>query len=213
MYNKLKNTLDVRFLSLQLGTKLADLRKRNGYSQEALAEKLGISRQAVSKWERGESTPDTDTLIELSRLYGVSLDELVGNNPAQQQEEKKEFNPPAENTQQEKKGPVFPGLSNKLLKFPMPVLVVAVYIFLGFSVHLWHPTWLMFLLIPAYYHFAIAARAKTMKGFLLGMPVIEAAVILFLILGLAVNAWKYAWILFIMALFYYWAVATYVKKD
>lgn len=203
----------MRFLSLQLGTKLADLRKRNGYSQETLAEKLGVSRQAVSKWERGESTPDTDTLIELSRLYSVSLDELVRNNPAQQQEEKKEFNPPAGNIQQEKKGPVFPGLSNKMLKFPMPVLVVAVYIFLGFSVHLWHPTWLMFLLIPAYYHFAIAARAKTMKGFLLGMPVIEAAVILFLILGLAVNAWKYAWILFILALFYYWAVAVYVKKD
>ena len=203
----------MRFLSLQLGTKLADLRKRNGYSQETLAEKLGVSRQAVSKWERGESTPDTDTLIELSRLYSVSLDELVGNNPAQQREEKKEFNPPAGNTQQEKKGPVFPGLSNKMLKFPMPVLVVAVYIFLGFSVHLWHPTWLIFLLIPAYYHFAIAARAKTMKGFLLGMPVIEAAVILFLILGLAINAWKYAWILFILALLYYWAVAVYVKKD
>ena len=66
-------------MSLMLGTKLADLRKRHGYSQEALAEKMGVSRQAVSKWERGESTPDTDTLIELAKLYDASLDELVGH--------------------------------------------------------------------------------------------------------------------------------------
>ena len=70
-------------MSIQLGIKLADLRKRNGYSQEALAEKMGVSRQAVSKWERGDSTPDTDTLIELARLYSVSLDTLVGNESAE----------------------------------------------------------------------------------------------------------------------------------
>ena len=70
-------------MSLMLGTKLADLRKRHGYSQEALAEKMGVSRQAVSKWERGESTPDTDTLIELAKLYNVSVDYILGltDNP------------------------------------------------------------------------------------------------------------------------------------
>ena len=197
-------------MSIQLGTKLADLRKKNGYSQEALAEKLGISRQAVSKWERGESTPDTDTLIELSRLYSVSLDELVGNEP--RQEEKKENTEKKKIHVKAKAVPVYPGLSSKLLKFPFPVVIVALYILLGFSLHLWHPMWMLFLLIPAYYHFAVAARAKTKKGFLLGMPVIEAAVILFLILGFALHAWKYAWILFIIAVLYYWAVGTYVKE-
>ncbi len=199
-------------MSLKLGTKLSDLRKRNGYSQEALAEKLGISRQAVSKWERGESTPDTDTLIELSRLYSVSLDELVGNEQKiqeqeQEKTEKKKIHVKAKNA------PVCPGLSTKLLKFPFPVFIVGLYLLFGFALHLWHPMWMLFLLIPAYYHLAIAARAKTKKGLLLGMPVIEGAVILFLILGFAVNAWKYAWILFILAVFYYWAVATYVKKE
>ena len=52
-------------------------RKQAGLSQEALAEKLGVSRQAVSKWERSESSPDTDNLIALAKLYGVSLDELL----------------------------------------------------------------------------------------------------------------------------------------
>lgn len=200
-------------MSLQLGVKLADLRKRNGYSQEAIAEKMGVSRQAVSKWERGESTPDTDTLIELSRLYSVSLDELVGNT-ADTQTEKANTTQPKKNTSTDgKRDAVYPGLSGKLLKFPFPVFIIALYIFLGFACHLWHPMWMLFLLIPAYYHFAIAARAKSMKTFLMGMPVVEIAVILFLILGFAVSAWKYAWILFVLAVFYYWAVATYVKKE
>ena len=57
--------------------RLVNLRKSNNLSQEALAEKLGISRQAVSKWERAEASPDTDNLILLARLYGVSLDDLL----------------------------------------------------------------------------------------------------------------------------------------
>jgi transcriptional regulator with XRE-family HTH domain len=62
--------------------RLIELRKKNGLSQEDLAEKLNISRQAVSKWERAESLPDTENLIALSKLYGLSLDELVyGKKP------------------------------------------------------------------------------------------------------------------------------------
>ena len=52
-------------------------RKKSGLSQEELAARLGISRQSVSKWERGEASPDTENLIRLARLYGVSLDDLV----------------------------------------------------------------------------------------------------------------------------------------
>lgn len=58
--------------------RLAALRREHGYSQEELAEKLGVSRQAVSKWERAESSPDTDNLVALARLYGTSLDSLAG---------------------------------------------------------------------------------------------------------------------------------------
>ena len=63
----------------RLGKKLYEYRKEAGFSQEELAEKLDVSRQAVSKWECGESLPDTDNLISISKLYGVSLDELVDN--------------------------------------------------------------------------------------------------------------------------------------
>lgn len=65
-------------MTVEIGDRLASLRKAHGYSQEELADKIGVSRQAVSKWERTESSPDTDNLIALANLYGVSLDELVG---------------------------------------------------------------------------------------------------------------------------------------
>ncbi len=64
-------------MNLEIATRLVGLRKANKLSQEALAEKLGISRQAVSKWERAEASPDTDNLIALAKLYHVSLDELL----------------------------------------------------------------------------------------------------------------------------------------
>ena len=62
---------------MQLGEKLQLLRSRNGISQEELAEKLGISRQSVSKWESGQSIPDLKKLIILSDIYNVTIDSLV----------------------------------------------------------------------------------------------------------------------------------------
>lgn len=56
---------------------LKTLRKQTGFSQEKLAEKLGVSRQAVTKWETGAGTPELENLTAISTLFGVSLDELV----------------------------------------------------------------------------------------------------------------------------------------
>ena len=56
---------------------LLTLRKQNGYSQEYVAEKIGVSRQAVAKWENGETTPDLPNAAALAQLYDVSLDNLV----------------------------------------------------------------------------------------------------------------------------------------
>lgn len=64
-------------MDLAMAQRLVDRCKAAGLSQEALAAQLGVSRQAVNKWERSESSPDTDNLIALAALYGVSLDELL----------------------------------------------------------------------------------------------------------------------------------------
>ena len=64
-------------MNIEIANRLVKLRKEKGLSQEQLAEELGISRQAVSKWERAESSPDTDNLICLAKLYNMSLDDLL----------------------------------------------------------------------------------------------------------------------------------------
>ena len=60
-----------------LAEKIIDLRKKNGWSQEELADKLGVSRQAVSKWEGAQSIPDLERILGMSRLFGVSTDYLL----------------------------------------------------------------------------------------------------------------------------------------
>ena len=65
------------FMNVEIAQRLAEMRREKGFSQEELAARLGLSRQAVSKWERAESSPDTGNLIALADLYGVTLDELV----------------------------------------------------------------------------------------------------------------------------------------
>ena len=64
-------------MNVKIANRLLAYRRAHGYSQEELAEKLGVSRQAVSKWERAEASPDTDNLIALAALYGVLIDELI----------------------------------------------------------------------------------------------------------------------------------------
>lgn len=62
---------------MTLGQRIQDHRTRLGLSQEGLGDKLGVSRQAVSKWEADGAVPDTDKLIALSKLFGISLNELL----------------------------------------------------------------------------------------------------------------------------------------
>ena len=68
-------------MNIEIANRLVELRRAHGYSQEELAGRLGVSRQAISKWERAESSPDTDNLIALARLYGISLDGLLLHTP------------------------------------------------------------------------------------------------------------------------------------
>ncbi|MBR0154436.1 MAG: helix-turn-helix transcriptional regulator, partial [Lachnospiraceae bacterium] len=60
-----------------LADKIVDLRKKNGWSQEELAEQLGVSRQAVSKWESAQSVPDMGRVVQMSELFGVTTDYLL----------------------------------------------------------------------------------------------------------------------------------------
>lgn len=186
-------------MNIQIADRLIQLRKDKGLSQEALAEQLGISRQAISKWERAEASPDTDNLIALASLYGMTLDQLldtskdtytVGN--VKKEKVKKEKQPLNET---QKKG-------KKLMAvFPIVTFaVVAVYVVLGFALKIWSPTWILFLVIPLFFTYALSlllGRTKQIVALALTSTVALAAVIIFLVLGMMLDLWSVAWIVFL----------------
>lgn len=67
--------------------RLMQLRKQRGWSQEQLGEQLHVTRQTISKWETGATTPELNKLIELSELFDLSIDELVGRTSSAQPEQ------------------------------------------------------------------------------------------------------------------------------
>lgn len=60
--------------------KLYELRRLKGISQEEIGEKINVSRQTISKWENGQTTPELEKLIELSKIFDIHIDELIGND-------------------------------------------------------------------------------------------------------------------------------------
>ncbi len=70
---------------MEFNNRLYQLRKQRGFSQEELASRLNVSRQTVSKWEIGDSTPDMEKLVAMSELFDVSLDSLVMGKEEQPQ--------------------------------------------------------------------------------------------------------------------------------
>lgn len=200
-------------MNLEIATRLVQLRKANGLSQEALAEKLGVSRQAISKWERAEASPDTDNLMALASLYGMTLDTLLNtkndmyilNGTPEEADQSVSAPKPLPKTELQKKG-------TALLKFPFPIIIVLLFLLIGFGAHLWHPGWLVFLLIPIYYHLAAALTVRKPKARLLTMPVPEIIVLIYLFLGFVCSIWSPTWVLFLLIPLYYWLVACFYKE-
>ena len=190
-------------MNIEIANRLVQLRKANGLSQEELAAKIGISRQAVSKWERAEASPDTDNLILLSRLYGVSLDSLLATEDevVSAQNTDAENAPSAETSTQaddgKQKGHVSPKTARFWKAFPYPILVTVVYLLLGFLGNWWHPGWLVFLTIPIYYTFegCMYGTGNFKTALKATWPVCCAMI--FLVLGCVWGLWHPGWLVFL----------------
>ena len=65
---------------MKFGDKLIALRKKKGLSQEELAEKLGVSRQSVSKWESNNTYPETDKIVQICNIFECTMDDLINDN-------------------------------------------------------------------------------------------------------------------------------------
>lgn len=202
-----------------IGNRLYQYRRKSGLSQEELAAKLGVSRQAVSKWERGESSPDTDNLIAIANLYSVTLDELInGDSTVKKSTDDNLSSAPEELPSVPriqnpvKRHSLYKDRARRLLKFPFALIVLAVYVVLNLIIHMWHPLWIMFLFIPIYYHYAGACYTKTKKGYLFALPIPEIVLLAYLVLSFATGLWGAMAVVFITIPIYYWAVAFYMKK-
>ena len=241
-------------MNIEIANRLVNLRKSNGLSQEALAEKLGISRQAVSKWERAEASPDTDNLILLAKIYKVSLDELLSSEeeptttePTNEPEDLHRLNGihlkgkdsevyigqngiyAADYAKQEKihikdtahvtingQDYTFAEAHKKwgnkhhhAARFPIAMIAILVYAAIGLFYNIWHPTWLVFLLIPICGGIASAIQQKDWK--LLPYPIVIAAT--YLTIGFLYDAWHPAWLLFLTIPLYYSLIRYFRQKN
>ncbi len=251
-------------MNIEIANRLVNLRKEKNLSQEALAEKLGISRQAVSKWERAEASPDTDNLIMLARLYGISLDELLQTEdeiprPDIEETEQAEQNTSREsasaadnnydyyknneyvhvgvrgvhvkdkdgsevhvgwngihvddkksrdNVHIDKNGVYVNGRQYKkedwkyyheAYQFPIDMIIVLLYILIGFFYNMWGTGLLLFLLIPLIHSTISMIRHKDPNRF--AYPVFVTGV--FLLLGFYKNMWHPGWVVFLTIPIYY----------
>ena len=281
-------------MDVAIADRLAKRRKEAGLSQEGLADKLGVSRQAVSKWERSESSPDTDNLIALAKLYDVSLDDLLYANDSVEEDEAAEAEDAVEevaneddsdeekagfsdefldepdyvniswkdgvqvkdsktgdrvsvswkgihvseggkdgtkvdwepgegvivngrryDTWQEAKAGEMAWHSNKSawLKFPFPILVVFIYLWISFTnIGAWSTSWVIFLSIPVYYALVDAFLKKKASG-LLTVMYATGAVAWYLWMGFAEHVWHPTWLVFLTIPLFVWLVEALFGKD
>lgn len=198
-------------MNTYLGDNLYILRQRAEMSQEELAERLGVSRQAVSKWERCEAYPDTENLIAISRLFGVTLDELV-NSPDLQEGPKA-----ARNCSDEDKGEYEELFSldvkvkrrvSLFYAIPYPIIITVIYLLLGFLTERgWEIGWTLYVTIPVYYSLVDCIKERKLSSF--AYPVFMAFV--FLLFGMLYAVWHPLWIIFLTIPIYY-AVADAIDK-
>ena len=130
-----------------LADKIIKLRKEKGMSQEELAERLNVSRQAVSKWECNETVPDIQNIIQLSNLFEVTTDYLLKDNiESTDGNTMYTSSDNSKNTTSEKRGCA---LAWWEISSAYWVLILAVYLLISFLTGAWYITWILWVASPA----------------------------------------------------------------
>ena len=216
---------EMSFMNIEIANRLQKLRKENGYSQEELADKLGISRQAVSKWERAESSPDTDNLIILARLYNMSLDELLYDTESSDDIRQRtkdsicltddegqsvifkdgsiEFkNPDGTNAYIDKRRIILSIID--AIVFAMTLIA---YFIWSAVFDAWYVSWVLWVLMPAIMSLFEACIFKTISKFL--YPLLVTAIYCFIVMEF--ELWHPYWFLFVTIPLFY-AIANPIDK-
>lgn len=228
-------------MTIEIADRLIKLRKQYGYSQEELADKLGLSRQAVSKWERAEASPDTDNLICLAKLYGISLDELLSTDEdidtiVKEQVKKdddgksivltdddgsqvvikdKEVVCMDKNGKCVKKKDLkpdkFTAVTN-IIEGVLFLLAVVSFILLGTLLDAWYNAWIVFFVPEIICSTVRAIHKRNANQF--NMPFTAVAIFFFVCMvvpGLSANLWHPMWVVFLAIPVYYTIVSAINK--
>ncbi|MCD7729409.1 MAG: helix-turn-helix domain-containing protein [Clostridia bacterium] len=189
------------------------LRKQSGISQEELADRLNVSRQAVSKWETGESYPETEKIIAICDMYGVTMDELIRGDITVKKENDVPDEPQtktAETIPDENQGDHEENEKNNPHKAAeiaiIPILWTAsaiIYLILGIFLSLWHPAWIIFVFMPAVIsgvEIAFVPKEKRLKkvlGFIESLAIFGSTTG-YLLCGFLLGWWGTMWVLFLL---------------
>ena len=204
---------------MNLSEKIQQLRKQNEISQEQLAEKLNVTRQAISKWETGECLPDIENILQLSDIFGVSVDYLLKNRPGHPAPtsthvSEKPFSAIDNNMNEDLA--LADELDNRPAKswgrfdftieggrgisgviYPLATLA---YLIMGIYWGLWHPGWVIF--IFAWFLTEVVSFFRTGR---FNVSIYSIAAIAFLCIGLLTGHWL--WLLFVAA----WVISCAVR--
>lgn len=223
-------------MNIKTANRLVELRKSHNMSQEELAEKLNVSRQAVSKWERSESSPDTDNLIQLASIYNMSIDELLNGEEAKLVLKEKtivnevKLNDKVKVLLEEDKATVIEGditknysiskilswndninKKAKMLTSGFALMIVIAYLILGFALKNGFGTfWFLLILIPAPESIYHAICRKDVRKINIACIITS----LYCALGMLINFFHPGWILFLLIpLFYTLANPLHSKEE
>lgn len=228
-------------MNLEMGKRLSEYRKNKNLSQEQLAQMLGVSRQAVSKWERAESSPDTDNLIMLSEIYGVTLDRLINgtidrtadtgqpeNNDKQNCAEKETADNRLQENKIDKANESNPakgetgnlkvrsnkkssGFIKKIEKFPYPVLCIVLYVIFGFYDILGGWGLAWILFFTIPLYYTFIEAVRKKDASEFVYPVL--IIMIYLICGFGYSKWHPAWIIFLSIPVYYFIIDVIKSKN
>lgn len=179
-------------MSIKQGEYLRKLRIERELSQEQLAEAMGLSRQSISKWEQGVSTPDIDNFMKLAEFYSVPIESLIKAEELCRKPEFAEEDSAEEKPEKKKRGWLF---------VSYPIIMVIAYALIGVVLggKGWAFGWIVLLTIPLFYTGIIAAEKK--KPIIFCYPVL--VVIIYLLCGILFKLWHPMWIVFLtIPLFY-----------
>ena len=206
-----------------LGDNLYTLRKKKGISQDEFAEGLGVSRQAVSKWERNEAYPDTENLIAISRFFDVSIDDLINKpidnskkpaltaevpdieddddeNDNDYDDDDVDYDDDDDDDNNKKSKGKSKSHYRIWYSVPYPIVITIAYLLWGFlTPDGWQLGWTLYVTIPVYYSLITCIRRRKFSPF--AYPVFITFI--FLLFGMIWNIWHPLWIIYLTIPVYY----------